>query len=215
MRTGSVIALAFAAALGTTTSAGASPINTGVDVLGGLDQAWSVVGSNGYSGQAYTVLNSTAPPPGYSGAWVTNPASNWDSATPGASGTNLDQSSDGTYVYTTTFSETGGVTLSGMFAADNEVTKIVLNSTQIYFGPLPGTNQYNVWTDFVGLTTSGTNTLTFYVTNYAYDGPNPTGLDVVFTPLPSTWTMLIAGFLGLGFFASRGSTKNGAALSAA
>ena len=35
------------------------------------------------------------------------------------------------------------------------------------------------------------------------------------TPLPSTWTMLIAGFLGLGFFAYRGSKKNGAALSAA
>jgi hypothetical protein len=32
------------------------------------------------------------------------------------------------------------------------------------------------------------------------------------TPLPSTWTMLIAGFLGLGFFAYRGSKKNAAAL---
>jgi len=33
------------------------------------------------------------------------------------------------------------------------------------------------------------------------------------TPLPSTWTMLIAGFLGLGFFAYRGSKKkNGAAI---
>jgi hypothetical protein len=35
------------------------------------------------------------------------------------------------------------------------------------------------------------------------------------TPLPSTWTMLIAGFAGLGFFAYRGSKKNTAALSAA
>jgi hypothetical protein len=31
----------------------------------------------------------------------------------------------------------------------------------------------------------------------------------------STWTMLIAGFVGLGFFAYRGSRKTGAALSAA
>jgi hypothetical protein len=30
------------------------------------------------------------------------------------------------------------------------------------------------------------------------------------TPLPSTWTMLIAGFVGLGFFAYRGSRKNAA-----
>ncbi len=35
------------------------------------------------------------------------------------------------------------------------------------------------------------------------------------TPLPSTWTMLIAGFVGLGFFAYRGSKKNAAALAAA
>ena len=35
------------------------------------------------------------------------------------------------------------------------------------------------------------------------------------TPLPSTWTMLIAGFLGLGFLAYRGSKKNVAAIAAA
>jgi hypothetical protein len=35
------------------------------------------------------------------------------------------------------------------------------------------------------------------------------------TPLPSTWTMLIAGFLGLGFFACRGAKKNTSALAAA
>jgi hypothetical protein len=35
------------------------------------------------------------------------------------------------------------------------------------------------------------------------------------TPLPSTWLMLLSGFVGLGFFAYRGSKKNGAALSAA
>lgn len=34
------------------------------------------------------------------------------------------------------------------------------------------------------------------------------------TPLPATWTMLIAGFIGLGFLAFRGSNKNAAALSA-
>jgi cbb3-type cytochrome oxidase subunit 3 len=35
------------------------------------------------------------------------------------------------------------------------------------------------------------------------------------TPLPSTWTMLIAGFVGLGFFAYRGTKKGTAALAAA
>lgn len=40
-------------------------------------------------------------------------------------------------------------------------------------------------------------------------------ISVTATPLPSTWTMLIAGFLGLGFFAYRGSKKNVATLAAA
>jgi hypothetical protein len=40
-------------------------------------------------------------------------------------------------------------------------------------------------------------------------------LGVAATPLPSTWTMLIAGFLGLGFLAYRGSKKGSAAIAAA
>jgi hypothetical protein len=35
------------------------------------------------------------------------------------------------------------------------------------------------------------------------------------TPLPSTWLMLLSGFVGLGFFAFRGTTKNFAAVAAA
>lgn len=34
------------------------------------------------------------------------------------------------------------------------------------------------------------------------------------TPLPSTWSMLIAGFAGLGFFAYRGTKKSSAAIAA-
>jgi len=35
------------------------------------------------------------------------------------------------------------------------------------------------------------------------------------TPLPSTWLMLLSGFVGLGFFAYRGTKKNSAAFAAA
>ena len=35
-------------------------------------------------------------------------------------------------------------------------------------------------------------------------------LAIATTPLPSTWTMLIVGFVGLGFFAYRGTMKNAA-----
>jgi hypothetical protein len=49
------------------------------------------------------------------------------------------------------------------------------------------------------------------------DGPYQMAIggSVAITPLPSTWTMLIAGFLSLGFFAYRGSKKGFAALAAA
>jgi hypothetical protein len=39
--------------------------------------------------------------------------------------------------------------------------------------------------------------------------------NVAETPLPSTWTMLIAGFLGLGYLAYRGTKKGSAAFAAA
>lgn len=40
------------------------------------------------------------------------------------------------------------------------------------------------------------------------------GYDPVATPLPSTWFMLLSGFVGFGFFAHRGTKKNAAALAA-
>jgi hypothetical protein len=40
-------------------------------------------------------------------------------------------------------------------------------------------------------------------------------LSTVSTPLPSTWTMLIAGFVGLGFLAFRGTKKGVVAIAAA
>jgi hypothetical protein len=54
-------------------------------------------------------------------------------------------------------------------------------------------------------------------------GPHYIGLDnadlefvgVAATPLPPTWTMLIAGFIGLGFFAHRSSRKRTAGLATA
>jgi hypothetical protein len=48
--------------------------------------------------------------------------------------------------------------------------------------------------------------------NY-FEGPNMEF--VAATPLPSTWTMLIAGFVGLGFLAWSGSKKSAATMAAA
>ena len=182
-----------------------------------------------YSGPAYTTYDPapplTTPAPGLPNA----PTSYWDTPTYSNTG-NLDQDGNGTYNYQTTF--TAGVgNLSGIFAADNNVSAIFLNGTQIYTGPAQNGNEpqfYNIWTGFSGTTLNGLNTLTFDVVNYGdstFTGgagtANPTGLNVEFTsfvgqtPLPSTWTMLIAGFAGLGFFAYRGTKKSSAAIATA
>ena len=61
-----------------------------------------------------------------------------------------------------------------------------------------------------------------YYSSGSYDPPNQYNGDLIAsnwllteTPLPSTWPMLIAGFVGLGFFAYRGTKKKSAALAAA
>jgi hypothetical protein len=54
-----------------------------------------------------------------------------------------------------------------------------------------------------------------YVSNA---GANPVDFEltaVSATPLPSTWLMLLSGFVGLGFFAYRGTKKDSATLAAA
>jgi hypothetical protein len=65
---------------------------------------------------------------------------------------------------------------------------------------------------------------TYYFNNGTMNGPFTSALaafDVLggpapaTTPLPSTWLMLLSGFVGLGFFAYRGTKNRSAALAAA
>jgi hypothetical protein len=74
----------------------------------------------------------------------------------------------------------------------------------------PGSANYNVYQNFhFGVVGTGSDTLVFTTAN----DPSFTYLDdvsLMATPLPSSWTMLIAGFVGLGFFANRGTKRNAA-----
>ena len=96
------------------------------------------------------------------------------------------------------------------------------------FTYLTGTNthsnmQYALETfDFVATTTSTVLTFASADTPQSFYGPvignvavNPVIGGEVVTPLPSTWTMLIAGFVGLGFLAYRGSEKRRLSFTAA
>ncbi len=93
---------------------------------------------------------------------------------------------------------------------------VTWNSTTVYseLNTGPFNTWYNISFDVTG---TGSDALTFIDAN----DPSLTFLDDVSltaataTPLPSTWTMLIAGFLALGFFAYRGTKKGSAAIAAA
>jgi hypothetical protein len=60
----------------------------------------------------------------------------------------------------------------------------------------------------------GNTTLVEYITPGSFSQVSGNWVTTT-TPLPSTWTMMIAGFVGLGFFAYRGTKKTVAALVAA
>jgi hypothetical protein len=99
----------------------------------------------------------------------------------------------------------------------NPVTSLVVNwgATQV-FSEL-NTGPFDIYQLFsFDVTGTGSDKLEFITAN----DPSLTFLDdvsltpVTATPLPSTWTMLIAGFVGLGFFAYRGSKKNSATIAA-
>jgi len=61
----------------------------------------------------------------------------------------------------------------------------------------------------------GTYLVTGTVVLSPYGGGGAAAELVAATPLPSTWTMLIAGFIGLGFLGYRRTKKGSAALAAA
>lgn len=93
---------------------------------------------------------------------------------------------------------------------------VTWDGTQILSQIDPST--VNVYQNF-SLNVVGTGSDTLVFTDW--NDPSFTYLDNVSltagtaTPLPSTWTMLIAGFVGLGFLAYRGSKNNAASIAAA
>lgn len=189
--------------------------NTGVNLTGNIDNAWSIVGGSSvpvFSGDAY--VNGPHP------AWIPNSAtSSW--ITPfDPFNQNIDPLVNGSYHFQTTFTVTGstlGAFFTGQFAADNVISQILLNGNVIYTGPGSPNSQFSSWTAF-GANSNfllGSNTLEFDLVNYAQaGGGNPAGINVQFltaaVPEPSTWAMMILGFLGIGFVAYR--RKSGMAL---
>lgn len=109
------------------------------------------------------------------------------------------------------------ITVGGSPGGDDEFTFYNassgggLSETDEYFGP------FGIYTSaqlYTGTEQSPTFVPGIYPGTYTVVEEPGATITISGTPLPSTWTMLIAGFVGLGFFAYRG-TKNRAAATAA
>ncbi len=212
MKSLSLFAFAGFALMAVPAAAAVTPIadlyNSGVNAAGTALAAGNVVDAH-WTLAGGTAWNSSS----INGAWLgSNATSRW--LTPGSNGNaSYDGSADGYYDYSLNFDlsgfSAGTAAFAGRFAADNAVTGIALNGTQIAQG---GAGSFNAWTSFAstgGTFLSGLNTLTFTVKNVQQSSGNPTGLRVEFlesaissVPEPASWAMLIAGF-GMVGFASR------------
>ena len=171
----------------------------------GIDSNWTlfggpayVSGTNGVFPVATNWLADTA-----TSRWITPTNNAGDSLSPVA---------NDNYAYTLTFSlagfNPGTASFFGRFAADNEVTSILLNGNLL----AASGGGFTSWTNFAANSgfASGTNTLTFNVTNFGQASGNPSGLRVEFVqsnaavvPEPASWAMLIAGFGLVGAAARR------------
>jgi hypothetical protein len=190
---------------------------TGVDVAGGVDQAWTIVSSTGVpapGGTAYPFTGAGFPYP----YWLTPSSGAWDSPDSGNTTVNSgrDPTLAGDYAWQTTFSSNGAGAIRLEFAADNAVSSIVLNGATVWTSSHCVTDT-SCPSDYGQLQSiilsgfsSGLNTLDFNVVNYAQNGGNPTGLYVEAVPEASTWAMMLIGFAGLGLAGYR-RTKDGRA----
>jgi hypothetical protein len=215
--------MTFAAmALGLTVTAAATAAQASTVIAGlyntGVDSSYvSTTGSQ--VDQHWTLaLNGTTPAPAYNtgvngvfplGPWLAEDStSRWVGPTD-PQGASTDPLNDGFYEYSLTFNltaaEAAGASFSGRYAADNAISWIKLNGTQLASTADPaGLGGFTFWSSFAASTPAfqaGSNTLAFRVINYSQDGGNPSGLRVEFTnatvgvvPEPASWALMIGGF---------------------
>ncbi|MBL8556171.1 MAG: PEP-CTERM sorting domain-containing protein [Phenylobacterium sp.] len=178
--------------------------NAGVSVVGpSIEQHWTLDGGTAYIGGQNGVFPLNGP-------WLAEDAtSRWIGPTVTA-GESTDPRNDGFYEYNLSFvltaAEAAGASFTGRFAADNAVSWIRLNNTNLVGSQSGG---FSSWSGFAATSPAfqaGVNNLTVRVINFSQDGGNPSGLRVEFTgsdvgtavPEPATWALMIVGFGGAG-----------------
>jgi hypothetical protein len=209
---GGTLALGIMLGAGTSQSAQAAIFNlfsTGVN-----DTGAALVGPNGTTDTHYNVISSTGnvlPGPAvtyFNGAYALNSTtSDWISNSfngePGSQ----------TLTFRTIFTVTDApVTITGQWGADNsgEILLNGLGTGNFLSGPQP-TSNFNVLHPFSIAAGIGTFNLDFVITDVGPPLAFRFELDpgqVSAVPEPSTWAMMILGFVGVGLAARRRKTKN-------
>ena len=166
----------------------ASLANTGADVVGGVDQNWSVTSALYTGPAAYLATPTTAWPFSPAGPWVAdNATSSWITySTP----LNLNAPAT-TYTYTETFTLASAETLEVRFLSDNEGSLYLVSGNQQTLvsqnGPALDPSTFTTWTPYVDLNlNSGSYSFEIQVVNDPWSGLNPTGVRFEEGQVPST-----------------------------
>ncbi len=94
---------------------------------------------------------------------------------------------------------------SGVFNVPPTVELLIGAQTIIANGTYPSLGTWSVWTAIGVAQTDGPITVDLISNGLQADFDNVT---LTATPLPSTWTILFVGLLGLGYFAHRGAKQS-------
>ena len=229
-------ALSFALGITPSLKADSTDLSTGVDLVGNVDQRWTVSYTYGtdVATNESTVLAATTPGSTALNDWVANTSTSaWirpndplftdNNAPPPGNSSPL------TLTYTTTFNIAAGqsayasivglVTTSAQWTADNDALSISLNGNVINAAGPPSTDSTpftRLWS--IGTINSGfvdgTNTLVIQVVNQPQDSGNPTGMRFegqvqIVTPEPSALAIAGVGALGFGANAWRRRVRKG------
>jgi hypothetical protein len=192
-----VIGILIAFGQASTAEASVTLFNTGIfgPDSGAIDPNYNIV-SGAPAGAAVTYFNGAYAPDSSTSRWISLSAT-------GSPGNN-------TVTYETSFFADSTASVFGFWGVDN-FGSIVLNGD--FANPiatLVGTTvqNFNHLTEFSFSPTLGPNTLDFVITD---TGP-PTAFRVdgfaSAVPEPSTWAMMILGFMGVGFMAYRRKNKH-------
>ena len=183
--------------------------NTGTDAAhvattgNGVDLHWNLADGTAFTGG----VNGSYP---INGFWLPESStSRWLTSTQNAA----DSVPATTYIYSTTFSLSGlkpaSASISGLFAADDAVTSILLNGVAFSTGAV-GFSSFTSFATSAGFV-AGTNTLTFVTNNSG----GPAGLRVEvggtadaagMVPEPAMWGLMVVGFGLVGSAARRRGT---------